>query len=259
MDGRNVSSPRPICGRASEGLLNGMLIWTVAHPALHSTHRYHCLFSNFTDLSLPFLYLSLTFHCLSSTYCVEERQEQEHHHCRHHHHHHYYNSNNNRIHSKPLESTTSTAIAFNNVHIHSIQQAAFERPPPDSRSGIRTATTRPQPARPFPPPAAVRYWSSAATAGWMNSYRTAKSRAVLPQWSLSAQSDSGGEAGRHGGRKTRIFVKPSQTRQGPPPARPAPRWPVFIARVECLGVFWGVSAEAFPFMFWAVFDSFLKI
>ena len=189
MDGRNVSSPRPICGRASEGLLNGMLIWTVAHPALHSTHRYHCLFSNFTDLSLPFLYLSLTFHCLSSTYCVEERQEQEHHHCRHHHHHHYYNSNNNRIHSKPLESTTSTAIASNNVHIHSIQQAAFERPPPDSRSGIRTATTRPQPARPFPPPAAVRYWSSAATAGWMNSYRTAKSRAVLPQWSLSALSD----------------------------------------------------------------------
>ena len=67
---------------------------------------------------------------------------------------------------------------------------------------------------------------------------------------------SGGEAGRHGGRKTRIFVKPSQTRQGPPPARPAPRWPVFIARVEWFGVFWGVSAEAFPFMFWAVFVSF---
>ena len=69
-------------------------------------------------------------------------------------------------------------------------------------------------------------------------------------------SYSGGKAGRHGVRKTLFFAKPSQIRQGPPPATPTPRWPVFIARVEWFGVFWGVSAEAFPFMFWAVFVSF---
>ena len=73
-------------------------------------------------------------------------------------------------------------------------------------------------------------------------------------------SYSGGKAGRHGVRKRRIFVEPPQTRQGHSPERHAPRWPVFIARVECLGVFWGVSTEAFPFMFWTVFawvfDSF---
>ena len=64
------------------------------------------------------------------------------------------------------------------------------------------------------------------------------------------------KAHRHEGRKRRIFVESPQTRHRPPPATPASRWPVFIAWIESLGVFWGVSAEAFPSMFWTVFDSF---
>ena len=70
--------------------------------------------------------------------------------------------------------------------------------------------------------------------------------------SASSLQGSGGKAGRHEVRKTHFFAKSSQIRQGPLLPAPTPRWPVCTARVEWFAVFWGVSAEAFPFMFWAV-------